>query len=108
MELSIIFFIGFCMYFGLASISYNSKIKSLSYYYLIGIAFAIVSNFLWLYLAKREVDPSKLVILGLIWDTMLTLTYLVVPFLFYGAVLNKVQLVGLVLTVVGLVLVKIA
>lgn len=102
------FIIGFIVYGVLAATSYSDSLKSSNYYYLIGIAAAIVANVCWLYIAKQEPNPSKLVMTGLYWDVMLTLVYIAVPLLLFGARLNLWQGLGIVSIFVGIILTKVS
>lgn len=101
------FIIGFLVYGVLALASYSESIKSSMYYYPIGIVAAIVANLCWLSIAKGESDPSKLVITGLYWDVMLTLVYIVVPFVLFGAKVNMWQGLGIAAIIMGIVLTKV-
>lgn len=99
------FIIAFFVYSGLAYTSYSSELKSSPYYYVIGIAAAIIANLLWLNLA-RNVPADKLVLLGLFWDIMLTVAYLLVPILFFETKLSALQWTGIGVIILGIVMVK--
>lgn len=94
------------MYVGLASASYSNTFKQTAWYYPVGIMAAIIANLIWLWISKLDSNPSSLAIKGLYWDSMLTITYMAVPLLFFGAKLNNYQISGLLLIFLGLVLTK--
>lgn len=87
--------------------SYHSGIKTSQFYFPLGIGMALVSNFIWFSIAKQDHDSSSLMIKGLTWDAILVSTYLLVPVLFFGARFTTMQIIGIVLTVVGLFITKI-
>jgi hypothetical protein len=95
------------MYSFLASASYSQTLKVSNYYYIAGILAGIVANVLWLSIAKNETNPSKLVMTGLYWDVMLTMVYILIPFLFFGAQANLWQVGGIATIVVGIFLTKV-
>lgn len=101
------FAFGFMLYVLMACCSYNETIKSSQWFFPLGIACAVFSNYLWLSIAKADPNSSSLMIKGLIWDVMLMLVYLIIPLLFFNAKFTTIQAVGVGLTLIGLVLTKI-
>lgn len=101
------FLIGFIVYTILAITSYSDTLKSSGWYYWIGLTAALIANSAWLHLAKQEPSASRLVVLGLYWDVMLLVAYMLVPILFFEARLTAIQGAGLVLILCGIILTKI-
>lgn len=90
----------------MAFVSYHGGFKNSNWYYPVGLLAAIGVNAVWLWVAKIEQDPSKLILKGLYWDSMLTLAYLIVPLIIFSVRLSVLQGAGLVLIVCGLTLIK--
>ena len=101
------FFIGMSIYLLMAFASYSTWLKESKIYFPLGILAAIIANFIWLSIAKSEVNPSVLMIKGLVWDAMLTGCYLLVPILFFNARFTFVQGLGVILVIIGLLLTKV-
>lgn len=71
----------------------------------LGAAVGIVANVCWT-LISRSVIQQDIPIYGLIYDAMLTLVFFGVPFLFIDSDITTRQIVGIVVTFIGLVLIK--
>jgi multidrug transporter EmrE-like cation transporter len=98
---------GFLTYLGLATASYSKSFQASRWYLPVGIAAAVLANFIWLSIARSEPSASSLVIKGLIWDVILTGTYLLVPILWFGAALTNLQCVGIGFVILGIILTKV-
>lgn len=72
--------------------------------YALGLILALGSNAAWL-TVTRIADKAELARLGLIWDGMLTMCYVLVPVLL-GARFSLQMGLGMVLIVAGLLVVK--
>lgn len=101
-----LFIIATIFYLVSAYVSYAPNIKASPYYYIIGIFLAIVLNTLWLTIAKRTIDNSKLLLYGLYWDSIITFTFLLVPFLFFHIKLTPIQYTGIILIISGIICTK--
>lgn len=91
----------------LALASYSSFGKSSAWAYPVALISGLMANAAWMHLARSVNDSTKLAILGLYWDLMLTGIYLAVPILFFGARFGTIQALGIALIFIGIVLVKI-
>ena len=98
--------VGIVIYSLIAVASYSEPIKAHPLYFALGLGLGLIANFCWLHIARGEPNPSKLVLLGLYWDVMLTLTYMLVPMLFFGARLTLMQGLGVLAIFAGIVLTK--
>ncbi|HLD91741.1 MAG TPA: hypothetical protein VI911_12140 [Patescibacteria group bacterium] len=61
---------------------------------------------MWLIFTKVETQSNQIFVGGIIWDFLLSLSFIIVPFLFCSIKLNKVSLVGLFICIIGLILLK--
>lgn len=101
------FLIGLLAYAALAHLSYSEFKTTGTPYYLTGLGIALLANACWLWIARMEPNASKLVFKALAWDVMLTLTYLVIPILFFSVRLTPSQIFGVILIFAGIILTKI-
>ncbi len=81
-------------------IAYSGDFKASAFYIPAGLAIAIGTNLLWLYMIKGSNDQSEIMTRSFTWDGMRMLIYAVAPIMFMGApiTLNKVAaclLIGL-------------
>ena len=91
----------------LAFLSFDKLSKQTEYYFMATITFAALANAIWFYLAQKTVDVNKLVFYALVWDVMITSVYLIVPFVLFQVKFNNPQIVGLCVTIFGLILMKV-
>lgn len=103
---NIVFAIIFVIYCILASIAYLPSVKNSSYYYWIGLGFALITNSLWLYLSKHTADPKMINKYSYIWDGIILLTASIIPILFFNVIPRGIHLVGIVFVIVGIILLK--
>jgi multidrug transporter EmrE-like cation transporter len=100
------FLVGAIMYSVLAYASYDETIKASNYYYLLGLAVAIVANFSWLTVAKYTTENDKIMILGSIWDSIILFTFLAIPYFYFNVRLATKDYIGVGLIVIGILVVK--
>lgn len=96
--------VGFIVYFSLAYLSYDATFKSSKYFYICGLALSLIANLSWMHITKHELVAEKLLVKSLVWDVMLTLTYIAVPILLFNAELSGGQMAGIVLVLLGIYL----
>jgi multidrug transporter EmrE-like cation transporter len=101
------YLLGFALYVCLASVSYSETLKLSKWYLVIGALGGILTNVLWLLIAKSESNSSSLMLKALIWDSMIVITYLIIPIIFFNAKLSSVQVLGILLILSGMLLTKI-
>lgn len=87
--------------------SYHPIFKASSYYYWTSLAIATVTSFSWAYVARHTENSSKLVVYGLYWDVIMTVTYLVVPVVIFHARMSIIQWIGVSLIMAGIILTKV-
>lgn len=73
-----------------------------------GLLIAIAGNLLWLIFSKYTTDTKTIFLGGIAWDSLIALTLLATPFVFYGFKLDKVGVLGFVFVVVGMVIMKLS
>ena len=71
----------------------------------IAIIVGIVTSICWAFIS-RSVPQSEIPLYGLLYDAMLTLIFLIIPFFFIKFELNKTKVFGIVLVLIGLFLTK--
>lgn len=100
-------FIATLIYISSAYMSYSPTIKASSWYFIVGIILANITNFMWMVLAKNTTDNSKLLLYGLFWDSIITFSFLLTPFLFFDIKLSMPQMIGIGFIVTGIILTKV-
>lgn len=100
------FIAGFVLYAGMSYATYHSQFKASSWFFPVGLIGAIAANAIWLSIAKAELNTSQLMIKGLVWDAILMACYAITPVLIFDARFSNTQIVGIVLTLIGLFITK--
>ena len=98
--------LGTMVYSSYAWLTFKPEMKVSAYLLPIGISLAVVGNLLWILLARSTVDLSRLIVYGMLWDTMITLSFLLVPVVFFGVRFTVIGGVGCGLVGVGLLMMK--
>jgi multidrug transporter EmrE-like cation transporter len=108
MEISILYFIGFMVYLFTVCMNYSDKAKAAFWYYPLGMVLSLVSNYIWMYLAKNSENPNQVYVRGLVWDSMIIFCYSILPFFFFSVKFGIYQSIGVGLVLIGLGLIKFA
>lgn len=85
---------------------YSEAMKSSSWFIPLNTAISIVCSLLWAYVIKNTSETNALYIRGLFWDAMIIGVYSLLPLMF-GVKLNTTTAIGVAITLVGMVVVKI-
>ena len=101
-----LFLLGFVCFISGCCLSYMPALKESVWYWPLWILVAGMGTLGWGLVSKSVPDASKLLIVGLYWDTLMQLTYLLMPLLIFGARLTMTQSAGAVLIFLGLVLTR--
>lgn len=88
------------------SICYIPAIKAGPWYFPTGILCGIAANAIWLHLAKNQIDNSRILVAGFYWDTMIIITYTLIPVVLFGVRVSWTTAAGLVLIGLGIFLTK--
>lgn len=100
------FALGFLIYCLSSYISFYQPIKDSKYFLPVGMGLAIIANLAWLFLTRSMTDTTKILLIGMYWDLMLTLIYLLIPFIFFHVNLSTTQYCGIITIVFGIILTK--
>ena len=101
-----LFLLGLFSFITGAVVSYSPAIKESQFYYPAFFAITALSTLGWALLAKQIENPSRLLVIGLYWDTLMQLTYLLVPVLVFSARLSLYQSAGVFLIFTGLMMTR--
>lgn len=74
-------------------------------HYLGGIIFAILGSLIWVTIS-RTVEKSQIVLNGAIFDSIITICFLAIPFIFASSEMTTKQIVGIVIVLIGMGLIK--
>ena len=85
---------------------FNPLLKQSSWVLWLGLICALVANFVWIKLATNTLEPLKLLQYGLYWDLVITSITIMVPIFLFKVEFSYLQLVGLFVTIIGLVVMK--
>lgn len=105
MVIALAFLFGCLGYVVGASLPFTSLVNHKRWYFGIGIAFGMALNALWLNLA-RKLPQEHILVYSVLWDAMLTLTYMLVPILLWGQPASWRVWVGVGLIFTGMVVAK--
>jgi hypothetical protein len=70
------------------------------------LALSVVAALSWAVVAKQVPDATELVKVGLYWDTLMQLTYLLIPIAVFGARLTALQSCGVLVIFIGLLMTR--
>lgn len=101
------FILGFLFYCLATILSYNQKAKEAYWFFPVGIILGILINFLWLGIAKETTNNDILIKYALYWDIMAVLIYSSLPIVFLNVSVSITTLIGLFLSIVGVIFIKI-
>ena len=102
------YLVGMMVYLTTVSMNYSDKTKVSLWYYPAGMALSLLSNFLWMYLAKHAVNPNQIYIRGILWDSMIIFAYSILPLFVCNIKFTTIQLCGVGFVLFGLGLLKTA
>jgi len=77
------------------------------YFVPLGLLISIFTNILWFTTAKYFNDPRRTYIMSLGWDIVVCLIYFILPVIFCKIKLNKSELTGIIVMIIGLLIMKI-
>jgi len=101
-----LFLMGFLSFIAGSALSYMPTLKGSPYYFLMWTAVTAVSTLAWALLAKAVPDSTRLVVVGLYWDTLMQVTYLLIPVMIFGARLTMLQTSGILLIFCGILMAR--
>ena len=74
-------------------------------HYAVAIFLAVMGSLIWVTIS-RTVEKNQIVFNGAIFDSIITICFLVIPFIFAGSDLTPKQMVGIGVLLVGMALIK--
>lgn len=89
-----------------AYLSFLPEVKNRWWYFPAGLTLVLAANLCWLIYVKTTLNHQEILINGAIWDALITVGFLLTPFLFFHVRLNQSAMVGLVVMVLGLGIIK--
>lgn len=102
------FIIGAIIYGTYTWMVFEPSIRNSKYLIPLGLLVALIGNIVWLLLARDIKDNKQLMLYGLIWDMMITASFLVVPIVFFNVRLNFMSAIGCLIAVAGIVIMKLS
>ena len=89
-----------------AYMSFHGDIKNSAWFIPTGTLLAVLGNVLWLIYAQKTDSQQLLLTRGIIWDLMISASFIITPFIFFDMKINKVTLLGLGITIIGILVLK--
>jgi uncharacterized membrane protein len=83
-----------CFYGTYCYAQYNDSVKQTNWFMLIAIAYGLINNLLWVFLAKKLNQESTLK-MALIWDSGIHFTAFLLPLFIFGNTIKTHTLVGM-------------
>jgi len=99
--------LGMLVYGAYAWVSFSPSVRASGLVVPVGLSFAFVGNLLWLSIVVRTDDTATLTYYGLVWDSIVTASFVLVPVLLFGVRFTAVSAVGCLMVLVGLTIMKI-
>lgn len=96
------------LYSTYAALIYLPQLKESPAYYFLGILIPLIANFLWLHSARQISNPESLYKLGVYWDVCVSLSFFLVPIIFFQVRMPALGYLGLSLIISGLIVLKLA
>ncbi len=61
---------------------------------------------IWYMVLKKTQGPSQIYLIGVIWDVVITVVYLLIPIAFFNLNFSIKQVIGIFLALTGIFLIK--
>lgn len=88
-------------------LSFQKNLYDKWYFIPLGVSFAICSNLTWFSAVKFLNDPKKIYIFSIMWDFVICVIYFLFPMIFCKINLQKYELIGLIIVLIGICIMKI-
>ena len=86
---------------------YSDKIRNSNYYLLTALVFSVVSNILWVSLARKLSDQKEIFKYGFYWDTSTYIPIILIPLFFFGMRQSPLAWCGVGLIIIGVILLRV-
>lgn len=103
---SLSFFAVSVLHAAAASASYHEGFKASSWFIPFGVFTSGLANFVWYMVLKKTQGPQNIYLMGVIWDVVITVVYLLIPIAFFNLTFSPKQAVGIVLALTGIYMIK--
>lgn len=100
------FALGVIIYVIYALVVFNPTFKTSSWYVWLGLLIALLGNLVWMLIAKSSDNSNQMMFYALLWDSMVVMSFVLVPVFAYGVKLSLVTIIGIATTTLGLIVMK--
>ena len=107
MQLIICYSLAAVIYALYAYLNY-SPVKDEWWYFPVGMLLSMVGNLVWMIITKIPSTNTVLFFRGVVWDAILTVVFIVIPFCFFEIRLSMLGVIGLVISLIGIFILKIS
>src|SRR5688572_14756832 len=87
-------------------LAYHPDLKTRPWFVWAGLLCALGTNLIWIHLAKATHSGARLLFYNLVWDGGLVAITILVPLMVFGVRPTMISMLGMALTVVGIILMK--
>ena len=88
-------------------IGYLKDFKQSNWFIPLSLSIVIIGNLFWIYYLKfLSKGHTDILMSGIIWDALITIAYIAVPFYFFNIQMSFMSKIGLVLCILGLIIMK--
>ena len=91
-------------HFVMCYLIFNKDIHAKWWYLFLGVLLAALNNFVWFYSAKIIENKKEMYLFSALYSILITVVYFLVPILFFGLKINKWELIGIVLMIIGFII----
>lgn len=98
----------FLLYSGYASLSYFEVIRESIWFIPGGLLLALLGNLCWLILARILKVPEDIFFYGIVFDLIVTFSFLLTPFILQKVNINGITILGSIILLIGLILIKVS
>ena len=99
-------FLSVLVYSLYAHLGFDGDLKDSKWYLVLGLATILIGESLWLYYIREELDPNRILLKGLVWDAGISISFVLVGYLFHDIRISPILVTGTIVTMVGLFMIK--
>ena len=94
------------LYVFAAYMSYSEGMRREWWYVPLAVFVGTIASTIWFWTVRYIDDKDRIYVYTMFWDFVLCAVYFVVPLLWFGVKLDRWQLCGLLLMIIGLAVIK--
>lgn len=87
--------------------TFNDEIRQSPYFFVIGLAYAVLANFTWIILVRNINDTRQILFYSLAWDVLMAVIGWMIPIIFYHARLTLTSSLGVLLIIAGVLVLRV-